>query len=244
MSHNAGFTYGLFGNSPVDKMYQADNPLDAPSLQAFIEKVATKPLLYQPGEKWVYSVSVDIQGYLVQKLSGQTFPDFLRDRIFTPLGMKDTGFMVPAAKLPRVEITRPETALGRTSTESIQSGLYHGHVGAIRNLLAALTVEAVNGRRPQVVGTGGFARVVEAEHLVDEIVPELAWQMGRPIRFGGERKGVEERSRYMIDIAEHALATVEKTGKEGFKRYNTREPLGTVMVIATWTYPVPTAGKS
>jgi len=52
------------------------------------------PLLYQPGEKWVYSVSVDIQGYLVQKLSGKSFPDFLRDRIFTPLGMKDTGFLV------------------------------------------------------------------------------------------------------------------------------------------------------
>jgi len=102
MSHNAGFTYGLFGNSPVDKMYQADNPLDAPSLQAFIDKVATKPLLYQPGEKWVYSVSVDIQGYLIQKLSGKTFPDFLRDRIFTPLGMKDTGFLVPEAKLSRV----------------------------------------------------------------------------------------------------------------------------------------------
>ena len=102
MSHNAGFTYGLFGNSPVDKMYQADNPLDAPSLQAFIEKVARMPLLYQPGEKWVYSVSVDIQGYLVQKLSGKTLPDFLRDRIFTPLGMKDTGFMVPVSKLSRV----------------------------------------------------------------------------------------------------------------------------------------------
>ena len=102
MSHNAGFTYGLFGNTPVDKMYQADNPLDAPSLQAFIDKVATLPLLYQPGEKWVYSVSVDIQGYLVEKLSGKTFPDFLRDRLFTPLGMKDTGFLVPEAKLSRV----------------------------------------------------------------------------------------------------------------------------------------------
>ena len=102
MSHNAGFTYGLFGNSPVDKMYQADNPLDAPSLQAFIDKVAKLPLLYQPGEKWVYSVSVDIQGYLVQKLSGKSFPDFLRDRLFTPLGMRDTGFIVPESKLSRV----------------------------------------------------------------------------------------------------------------------------------------------
>ena len=102
MSHNAGFTYGLFGNSPVDKLYQADNPLDAPSLQAFINKMSALPLLYQPGEKWVYSVSVDIQGYLVQKLSGKSFPDFLRDRIFTPLGMKDTGFLVPENKLSRV----------------------------------------------------------------------------------------------------------------------------------------------
>src|SRR5215212_5003578 len=102
MSHNAGFTYGLFGNTPVDKMYQAENPLDAPSLQAFIDKVATKPLLYQPGEKWVYSVSVDIQGYLVQKLSGKSFPDFLRTRLFDPLGMVDTGFLVPAGKVSRV----------------------------------------------------------------------------------------------------------------------------------------------
>jgi CubicO group peptidase (beta-lactamase class C family) len=102
MSHNAGFTYGLFGNTPVDKMYQADNPLNAPSLQSFIDKMAKLPLLYQPGERWVYSVSVDIQGYLVEKLSGKTFPEFLRDRIFMPLGMTDTGFLVPEAKLARV----------------------------------------------------------------------------------------------------------------------------------------------
>jgi CubicO group peptidase (beta-lactamase class C family) len=102
MSHNAGFTYGPFGNTPVDKMYNAANPLGEPSLQAFINSMAKLPLLYQPGEKWVYSVSVDIQGYLVQKLSGKTFPDFLQERIFTPLGMNDTGFFVPESKLSRV----------------------------------------------------------------------------------------------------------------------------------------------
>ena len=85
MSHSAGFTYGLFGATPVDKMYQAANPLAAPSLQSFITKMAELPLLYQPGTKWVYSVSVDIQGYLVEKLSGKTFPEFLRTRLFDPL---------------------------------------------------------------------------------------------------------------------------------------------------------------
>src|SRR5436190_12190013 len=102
MSHSAGFTYGLFGNTPVDKLYQAAGPLNAPSLQEFITRVAALPLLYQPGTRWVYSVSVDIQGYLVEKLSGKTFPDFLRTRIFEPLGMKDTAFFVPEEKLPRV----------------------------------------------------------------------------------------------------------------------------------------------
>lgn len=101
MSHSAGFTYGAFGNTPVDQMYRKNDPLAAPSLQAMIDRLATMPLLYQPGTRWVYSVSVDIQGYLVEKLSGQTFPEFLRTRLFEPLGMIDTAFYVPAEKLPR-----------------------------------------------------------------------------------------------------------------------------------------------
>ena len=102
MSHSAGFTYGLFGNTPVDQMYRKNNPLEAASLQEMINRLSTLPLLYQPGTKWVYSVSVDVQGYLVEKLSGKTFPEFLRTRLFEPLGMVDTGFSVPAEKLNRV----------------------------------------------------------------------------------------------------------------------------------------------
>ena len=102
MSHSAGFTYGLFGNTPVDQLYRKNNPLEASSLQGMIDRLATLPLLYQPGTKWVYSVSVDIQGYLVEKLSGKPFPEFLRARLFEPLGMVDTGFLVPAEKLSRV----------------------------------------------------------------------------------------------------------------------------------------------
>jgi acyl-CoA reductase-like NAD-dependent aldehyde dehydrogenase len=76
----------------------------------------------------------------------------------------------------------------------------------------------------------------------DEIVTELAWQMGRPVRFGGEKGGVEERTRYMVEIAGAALKPVPVSNpKEGFRRYLKREPLGVVLVIAPWNYPYLTA---
>ena len=78
--------------------------------------------------------------------------------------------------------------------------------------------------------------------MQDEIVPELAWQMGRPVRYGaGELRGFEERARYMISIAARALADVVPLPKDGFRRYVRREPLGTVLVIAPWNYPYLTA---
>ncbi|MBN9035681.1 MAG: aldehyde dehydrogenase family protein [Rhizobiales bacterium] len=76
----------------------------------------------------------------------------------------------------------------------------------------------------------------------DEIVTELAWQMGRPVRWGGEKGGVEERTRFMVSIAEKALAPVMASNpKPGFRRYVKKEPLGVVMVIAPWNYPYLTA---
>jgi CubicO group peptidase (beta-lactamase class C family) len=102
MSHSGGLTYGVFGSTPVDKMYTDANVLDRDAtLQAMVDKLAKIPLLLQPGEKWQYSVSVDVQGYLVEKLSGQPFPEFLKQRIFDPLGMKDTAFYVPPEKMNR-----------------------------------------------------------------------------------------------------------------------------------------------
>ena len=98
MSHTAGFTYGVFGSTPVDKMYQEAQLFSAASLQDFIERVAKLPLVYQPGEGWVYSVSVDIQGYLVEKLSGKSFPDFLRERIFLPSGHEGHRLLRPCRK--------------------------------------------------------------------------------------------------------------------------------------------------
>ncbi len=75
----------------------------------------------------------------------------------------------------------------------------------------------------------------------DEIVPELAWQMGRPVRYGGEKGGVEERTRYMVALAEKALAPYVPEDRPGFRRYLKKVPLGIVFVVAPWNYPYLTA---
>jgi acyl-CoA reductase-like NAD-dependent aldehyde dehydrogenase len=85
----------------------------------------------------------------------------------------------------------------------------------------------------------GFLEAVLA--MNDEIVPELAWQMGRPVRFGGEKGGLEERCRYMASIAAESLQSFVPEEKAGFRRYIKHEPLGLVLVVAPWNYPFLTA---
>src|SRR5207253_4569696 len=97
--------------------------------------------------------------------------DYLGGAILPGIGISVETLAGRTAKLPSVELTRPANALGRSTIESIQSGVYHGHVGAIRQLVGELAREAFADQRPYVVGTGGFARLLEPEKLFDEIVP-------------------------------------------------------------------------
>jgi CubicO group peptidase (beta-lactamase class C family) len=99
--HTAGFTYGFFGGTPVDKLYQQADVFGS-DLNALMAKLPKLPLLYQPGEQWVYSVAHDVQAALVEKLSGQKFDHYVQQRIFTPLGMTDSMFKIPADKKTRV----------------------------------------------------------------------------------------------------------------------------------------------
>jgi CubicO group peptidase (beta-lactamase class C family) len=94
MTHTAGFGYGLSGNDPVNNAFRDQGVLASSNLEEMMGKIAGIPLLYEPGTRWSYSVSVDIQGYLVQKLSGQKFGDYMKEHVFTPLGMSDTSFYV------------------------------------------------------------------------------------------------------------------------------------------------------
>ena len=102
MSHTAGFGYGLADQHPVDKLYREKGVLSANGLADMIKRTAEIPLMFQPGTNWSYSSAVDIQGYIVEKLSGQKFGAFLQERIFTPLKMTDTSFYVPADKADRL----------------------------------------------------------------------------------------------------------------------------------------------
>jgi len=102
MRHTAGFTYGVFGNTEVDKQYRDAGLLrDHPDLGDFITKLGKIPLQYEPGERWHYSVSVDVQGALVERLSGMKFSEFLKARIFDPLDMPDTSFTIRPDKRDR-----------------------------------------------------------------------------------------------------------------------------------------------
>lgn len=105
MCHNAGFSYGFLLESPVDQLYNDSNMMDPQSsLADLIDKLANMPLAYQPGSRWQYSVATDVLARLVEVWSGTAFIDFLRQRIFEPLGMTDTDFHVPKEKHSRLAV--------------------------------------------------------------------------------------------------------------------------------------------
>jgi acyl-CoA reductase-like NAD-dependent aldehyde dehydrogenase len=86
-----------------------------------------------------------------------------------------------------------------------------------------------------------MAGVEQVGQMNDDIVPELAWQMGRPVRYGGEFSGFNERASYMAEISEQALAPITIEDSDQFRRYILRQPCGVVFVVAPWNYPYMTA---
>jgi CubicO group peptidase (beta-lactamase class C family) len=102
LTHTAGFSYDFSAPEPVRTLYQKADLLEAESLKEFIERLATLPLVHSPGETFHYGVNTDVLGYLVQVVSGQPFERYLQERVFGPLGMKDSGFDVPDEKLGRL----------------------------------------------------------------------------------------------------------------------------------------------
>lgn len=104
LRHTSGLTYGFQQRSNVDAAYRANKIGEvekAGTLQTMIDDLAKIPLEFSPGEGWNYSVATDVVGYLIGKISGMPFEQFLKERIFNPLGMNDTDFFVPSDKAHR-----------------------------------------------------------------------------------------------------------------------------------------------
>ncbi|HKD76892.1 MAG TPA: serine hydrolase domain-containing protein, partial [Ktedonobacterales bacterium] len=105
VTHTSGLTYGFMNRTNVDRAYRRYHVAELTTeggLDAMIEQLSKIPLEFSPGTRWNYSVSIDVMGYLVQKLSGMSFGEFLRTRLFEPLGMNDTAFWCPPEKIGRL----------------------------------------------------------------------------------------------------------------------------------------------
>jgi CubicO group peptidase (beta-lactamase class C family) len=105
LRHTSGLTYGFQLATNIDAAYRKLEIVEGErpgTLDDMVAKLATLPLEFSPGTAWNYSVSTDVLGLVVQRLSGRPFEDVLAERIFAPLGMEDTGFHVPAEKLHRL----------------------------------------------------------------------------------------------------------------------------------------------
>jgi CubicO group peptidase (beta-lactamase class C family) len=114
LTHSAGFGYGLSDDNPIDKAYSQSSFLHAPNSTEALDRILKLPLASQPGVHWRYSAAVDIQGYIIERISGLSLGDFMERRIFGPLQMRDTGFYVPASKQDRFVVLKAYDAASKS----------------------------------------------------------------------------------------------------------------------------------
>ena len=130
-THTAGLTYGFMYQHPVDELYRKAGmewgfPRDL-DLAGVCSLLARQPLLFQPGTEWNYSVSLDVLGRVIEVISGQRLADFLRERIFEPLGMSDTAFWCSpdrAERMSALYMAMPGS-LAATRADAADRGVYH-----------------------------------------------------------------------------------------------------------------------
>ena len=199
MNHSAGYGYGLGPGSETDKLYRANGALVAPSMDEFVRRAARLPLQFHPGTDYYYSLSVDIQGALVERLSGQKFSTFLEQRIFRPLKMTDTAFYVPRPKLGRLagfysgvragRLTPATTVFGWPAPDPTQppgfesggAGLYSTTMDYARFCQMLLNGGELDGAR---ILSPASVVSMSSNHLADEIITKRAGGFSENKGFG------------------------------------------------------------
>lgn len=191
MNQTAGFSYGIFGQSQVDKLYlQADLFNKQQSLEEMVGKLAKLPLAAQPGTVWNYSLSVDIQARVVEVVSGQPYDQFIAENIFQPLGMKDTGYHVSAEQAPRLAVSYQPGENGLEPQDNSQylnkPALIQGGSGLISSMDDYLRFARmlVNG------GELDGVRILSAESIAEMARDQLPQDVDGPSWAPGNRFGL------------------------------------------------------
>jgi len=199
VTHTSGLTYGFMNRTNVDRAYR-DMQIAAHGteggLDAFIQQLSTVPLEFSPGTAWNYSVSIDVMGYLVQKLSGMSFGEFLRTRLFKPLGMHDTAFWCPPEKIDRLtscyqpreggglkvqDDAGKSTYAAPPKLESGGGGLVstaHDYLRFCRMMLHGGTLDGVQILSPKTVALFSLNHLPNNQELADMAPPGLFSEAG------------------------------------------------------------------
>ena len=114
LTHTSGLSYGIDASDPLDRTYLEAKLWHSEDLDDFADRVSKLPLLFEPGTQWRYSVGIDVAGLIVERVTGMTFDQYLKENIFEPLDMRDTGFVVSDADAHRL---LPHHALGEKTVE-------------------------------------------------------------------------------------------------------------------------------
>lgn len=215
LTHTSGLSYGLHRDTPIDAMYHESKIADADStLKEVMDRLARIPLVNQPGTKWRYSISPAVLGYLVEVVSGKPFDKFLRERIFTPLGMGDTSFFVPEEKLGRLATAYVPSRGGGIAPHEGSITTRHRRPHAMMSGGAGLVSTATDYMRfCQMMLNGGVlngerllapktVELMRSDHLTDDLKPYAVED-----RFHGYTKGCGFGLGFSVvnDIAQHGV---------------------------------------
>lgn len=121
LTHMSGLTYNFMYRTNVDAAHRSSDLMRAENLEDFVDTLSRIPLEFSPGDKWNYSVSTDVLGYLVEKLSGQKLDEYFQEHIFEPLGMIDTGFLCPQEKKSRLASLYEHNPSGKPNLMEVPS---------------------------------------------------------------------------------------------------------------------------
>lgn len=204
LTHTSGLSYGIEVDDPVDRAYLQADLWQSRDLNDFAQRVSRLPLRFEPGTQWRYSIGLDIAGLIVERISGMPLDQYLKERLFDPLGMPDTGFTVPEDKLHRL---LPHHILG-DETREVSPEDY----SAARNLPGGIFTHGCaalcNYRQVTLYSGGGGLVSTVSDYL----------RFGEMLRNGGELDGVRILSPVTVDymVSAHVREPLSVAPSESF----------------------------